>query len=433
MKSRVQEKGTLQKLLAVLIMLALTIVMLGLPMFTQTVKADEQVKIEISYLYVNAAGENSSYLDTQYVPAGTTWGDFFANYQKCYNGGVITDANPENQWTQSVQRTTYQDETACYGEEIKNFNQYSDCALVDIYGIPASYKEIGIDYGYFVDGEALDGGAGWSLLLPSSYAYGSPEAIDYIKRNIGGACPYIAGLCSEPGVTAVEIEPYYEATDEWRLDLYEVQIFASSQTPADDSASQAVSDTTAASAESTYADEGGATMRRIAAEGNGTVALDGAAEILPAGSRFTCAQLTSGDAYTRAAEIVSGKVSGMTAFKVFDMNLMDASNAAIHQLNGYINVTLPIPDGMSAGSGKVIMVYRIEDDGTLTQCVTATKDGYLTFATNHFSTYVIVEQSAVTSPKTSDANVNAVFAFAMFAVAAGVCSACVWRKKSVRN
>lgn len=436
MRSGVQEKKGLQKFLLAFIVLALAVAMMGLPMFTQTVKAEEQVKVEVTYIYVNANGDNNLYVDIQYVPVGTTWGDFFAGYQKCYNSGVIADANPKNQWKQSVQNVTYQKDTDCYADEIKNFNQYTDCALVTLRGLPANYEEIGVSFEYYENGECVDSGTGWDLLMPSAYAFGSEEAINYIARN-KSIHSFIEEYCNRPGVV-VEIEAYYESTDDKRIDLYNVKITASAEASSNDFGSEADSGSAesyaapAVAAESTYTSETGEAMRRIAAEGNATVAIDGAQEYLPAGSKFACVQLTSGDAYTRASEIVSKKVSGMTAFKVFEMNLADASNAAIHQLKGYINVTLPIPEGLSASDGKLLMVYRIEDDGTLTRCETATKNGYLTFATNHFSTYVIVEQSAITSPKTGEE--SAAFIVGMLAVTAGAAGSVYFRKKRiVRN
>ena len=54
------------------IVLTLAAAMLGLPMFTQTVKAEDRVKVKLTYVYVNIAGDNSLYVDTQYVLAGTT-------------------------------------------------------------------------------------------------------------------------------------------------------------------------------------------------------------------------------------------------------------------------------------------------------------------------------------------------------------------------
>ena len=75
--------------------------------FGQTAKAEEQKEIQIEYIYVNAAGENSYYEEVQYMPAGSTWGDFFPSYVTAYENGKITDADAGNQWKMSVGNITY--------------------------------------------------------------------------------------------------------------------------------------------------------------------------------------------------------------------------------------------------------------------------------------------------------------------------------------
>lgn len=434
MKPQAQRKGVLQKLLAGLLMLTLAFAMMCLPMSAQTVNAEEQIRIELTYIYVNSAGDNSIYVDTQYVPAGTTWGDFFENYQRCYSNGTLTDANAEDQWEASIQHVMYQHETDCYSNEIKNFNQYTDCADVTFYGYPPStYKYAFLSFEYYENGEIVDSGTGWEFFIPSAYTYGSAEAIAYVERN-KSIHSYIEEYCRKEGAT-VSIEAPFEPT-EGRWDGYNVKIIVSTTPASDDSGasnegsgSDSVTDTSgsANTTESTYTSDAGQAMRRIAADGNSTIAIDGATEYLPAGVKFASAQLTSGDTYNFVSELVSQKISGATGFRVFEMNLTDASGAAVHQLNGFINVTLPIPEGLSASDGKRLVVYRIEDDGTLTRCETATRDGYLTFATNHFSTYVIVEEAAVTSPKTGDRNIGF-----LWGVAAVVCGmSFIVRRKNI--
>lgn len=188
---------------------------------------------------------------------------------------------------------------------------------------------------------------------------------------------------------------------------------------------------TPGSKETTYTAENGTTMRRIESKGNTVTALDAAEGYVPAGASFSSDALTEGDTYNRAAEAVSKNLSGVTKFAVYEMNLTDASNVAIHELGGFVNVTLSVPAGFD--SGKTLTVYRVEDNGTLTKCTTATANGYLTFATNHFSTYIIAEGNTVasteTSPKTAD-NTNGI-ALAVAAFAALVGTACVVKKRSL--
>ena len=60
----------------ILSIMAVLFVTLWIAVPSQKVEAAEQVKIEISYIYVNDSGDNSLFIDIQYVPVGTTWGTF---------------------------------------------------------------------------------------------------------------------------------------------------------------------------------------------------------------------------------------------------------------------------------------------------------------------------------------------------------------------
>ena len=95
-------------------------------------------------------------------------------------------------------------------------------------------------------------------------------------------------------------------------------------------------------------------------------------------------------------------------------------------MNGYVNVTMPLPDGLDVAAS--ITVYRLEEDGSLTKCATAVKDGYVTFSTNHFSTFVFVQEGVNGAPKTSDANVMRL-SLAIMLLLAGTAVVCMAKKK----
>lgn len=60
------------------------------------------------------------------------------------------------------------------------------------------------------------------------------------------------------------------------------------------------------------------------------------------------------------------------------------------QLNGKVEVAIPIPDEMKhLERSNSIVIYRIEEDGTKTEMITEIRDGNLVFRTDHFSLYVI--------------------------------------------
>lgn len=153
--------------------------------------------------------------------------------------------------------------------------------------------------------------------------------------------------------------------------------------------------------ESEHTLPGGEEVRMVTVKGDSEVYVIGNPALIPEGSTFESVDVTSGDTYTKAAKAIQNKF-GAASFVVFEMNLTDASNQAIHQLAGYINVTVPIPAGIELGEGETIRVYRLETNGKLTRLDTAVEDGQVTFATNHFSTYIFVKENAMMSPKTGD-------------------------------
>lgn len=193
----------------------------------QEVSAEEadtenRIRVEISYIYVNDTGDNSIYEDVQYVPEGSTWGDFFEDYEICYENGAITDADAANEWKLYVQNCNYGSKDQYYSDEVKNFNRYSDSAYVTYYGMPSSYKEIDLSFEYFENDELIDSGKGWTILVPRAYAFGSDETLAFIEKN-RKMYPFLESYCNKLGAT-VEIEPYYESLDDWRIDLYVLNI-----------------------------------------------------------------------------------------------------------------------------------------------------------------------------------------------------------------
>lgn len=124
--------------------------------------------------------------------------------------------------------------------------------------------------------------------------------------------------------------------------------------------------------------------------------------VLPEGTTISSASVTSGEVYEKATSVVKEKIKGLGQFAVMEINLTDASNVQIHELNGYVQVSIPVPSNIGVNSGKTIVVYRLEDDGRLTRCQTTVENGVITFLTNHFSTYIVVEEDAIASPKTGD-------------------------------
>lgn len=155
-----------------------------------------------------------------------------------------------------------------------------------------------------------------------------------------------------------------------------------------------------------------------------------ASGVLPEGATIAAATVTSGATYEKAVEVIKAQVSGLGEFSVMEINLTDAANTQVHQLNGYVQVTVPMPANITVKEGKAIVVYRLEDDGTLTRCDTTVENGVITFKTNHFSTYIVAEEdvTAVTSPKTEDVSAGINLIFCMGTLLAGAAAVAVKRK-----
>lgn len=142
----------------------------------------------------------------------------------------------------------------------------------------------------------------------------------------------------------------------------------------------------------------GIPMRRFTSTNDSKISVTGPASVLPSGlSLYVELLKEDAAAYKKAAEAID-KLSGIGTYKVFEIGLKNAQGIQLHQLDGYVNVTMPVPEGID---GSRAVVYRLEDDGSLTKCRTAFSNGYLTFQTNHFSTFVIAEDTNA-APKTGD-------------------------------
>lgn len=74
-------------------------------------------------------------------------------------------------------------------------------------------------------------------------------------------------------------------------------------------------------------------------------------------------------------------------FVAYNISLLDMKDQII-QTNGKVSVKIACPEGYDDSS----KVYRINSNGSLTNMLADLKDGYLTFETNHFSTYVITKE-----------------------------------------
>ena len=101
-------------------------------------------------------------------------------------------------------------------------------------------------------------------------------------------------------------------------------------------------------------------------------------------------------------------IIGTENYKSYDISLYsDAKNAKIEKLdNGKFLVKIPVPIELN---GKDLIVYYITSEGAKEEHEVIVKDGYASFETNHFSTYVLAEKTEE-NPKTYDEIINSIFA-----------------------
>ncbi len=101
-------------------------------------------------------------------------------------------------------------------------------------------------------------------------------------------------------------------------------------------------------------------------------------------------------------------IIGTENYKSYDISLYsDAKNAKIEKLdNGKFLVKIPVPIELN---GKDLIVYYITSEGAKEEHEVIVKDGYASFETNHFSTYVLAEKTEE-NPKTYDGIINIIFA-----------------------
>lgn len=75
-------------------------------------------------------------------------------------------------------------------------------------------------------------------------------------------------------------------------------------------------------------------------------------------------------------------------YKAFDISI--EANGEKVQPKGYVTVKLPIPADFNA---ETTVVYYVDENGNKTKLESTTENGYIIFETDHFSEYVLVDES----------------------------------------
>lgn len=124
-----------------------------------------------------------------------------------------------------------------------------------------------------------------------------------------------------------------------------------------------------------------------------SIKLDTTTDVVPANTKLVANKVTEGETYNTIVEALGSNVS---KFVLYDISL--TSNNATIQPNGKVKISIPVPEGYDTSK---IVVYRVAEDGTKTKYDTTISNGYIVFETDHFSNYVVAEESTTTSTETS--------------------------------
>ena len=113
--------------------------------------------------------------------------------------------------------------------------------------------------------------------------------------------------------------------------------------------------------------------------------------VLADGAYISIAKAVTGSDYEAAKEVTKDVASHIA---VFNIDLL--KDGAKIQPNGNIEFTVNVPTGFNS---DLVAVYRLSSDGkSYTKLSSSVKDGKVVFTTDHFSTYMIVEEKQAVKP-----------------------------------
>lgn len=113
------------------------------------------------------------------------------------------------------------------------------------------------------------------------------------------------------------------------------------------------------------------------------IKLEASSGMIPDNTIMNIIEINSGETFNKIKNILSE----IKNFKVFDITLK--VNDTNIQPNGKVKISIPIPAGFDASR---LIVYRVDENNTKTEYQVTVTNGYATFVTDHFSTYVLGEK-----------------------------------------
>lgn len=140
--------------------------------------------------------------------------------------------------------------------------------------------------------------------------------------------------------------------------------------------------------------------KKISGEADTSAEIVDENKVLPSGVVIRPIELKEGNVYTDSKTLVESKLEKVENLAIYDITLVGADGVLIEELKNKIKVTINLP--FEPKEGNEIGTFRVDGD-KLVECETIVSNGKLSFLTDHFSTYVFVEQSTgVAVPPTGD-------------------------------
>lgn len=132
-------------------------------------------------------------------------------------------------------------------------------------------------------------------------------------------------------------------------------------------------------------------------DSNTNIKLEASSGVLPDNTTMNITEITSGETF----EKIKNNLTKINNFKAFDITLK--ANDKNIQPNGKVKISIPIP---ASFDDSKLTVYRLDENNTKTEYQVAAVNGYATFETDHFSTYVLGEKTEISDENQDNANEN---------------------------
>ena len=117
-------------------------------------------------------------------------------------------------------------------------------------------------------------------------------------------------------------------------------------------------------------------------------------DAIPEGSTITSEIVEDEEVYLEALKLAQSQYNSSNVL-VLEINVTDLDGNQLHQLDGIVEVIIPVD--IQVEEGNTLVVFYLSPEGDIEECPSTysvsseSGKGYVVFATDHFSTFVIAE------------------------------------------